>query len=109
MRGSRTYQWSAYWLCTGSPLAENYKEALEDYETALKMRPDMAWQIDPYGHCVCNIVAMLTTECLRRYIEDVREKIKARAALAEAEQMASLEEEEQQAASKASKKQVTTS
>jgi tetratricopeptide (TPR) repeat protein len=63
---------------------ECYKEALEDYEAALRMRPDMAWQIEPY-------------------VDDVKEKIKARALEAEAELLAALDEEEKALEQKASK------
>ena len=42
-----------------------YQEALADYETALEIRPDMKWQIDPYT-------------------QDVQQKSRQKAAAAEA-------------------------
>jgi tetratricopeptide (TPR) repeat protein len=61
-----------------------YQEALSDYQTAMRMRPDMQWQIDPY-------------------LVDVQTKFKEKAAAAEAELLAELEEEEQKEISKKSK------
>ena len=42
-----------------------YQEALTDYQTALRIRPDMRWQIEPY-------------------MQDVQEKFVEKAAAAEA-------------------------
>ena len=45
-----------------------YQEALTDYQTALRIRPDMRWQIEPY-------------------MQDVQEKFIEKAAAAEAVRM----------------------
>eukprot|EP01051_Picozoa_sp_SAG22_P007289 SAG22_NODE_507_length_9623_cov_11.699286_4_plen_688_part_00 len=61
-----------------------FQEALSDYQTALRMRPDMQWQIEPY-------------------MQDVQQKFQEKAATAEAELLAELAEEQEKEIRKQSK------